>query len=806
MHLRPTALALMLLASACQPANAQEPAGGARVDSVRFQGAPWIPRQGLERRLGLRAGDTFDPEQFARGVERLLAHPRIVSVSPRVIPSSDNDVTLEIELSGRLAVRDVIFSGNRSIAAETLREDLRTVSGEFFSQVDVDADRDLLLRRCHERGFLLARVDRTVTPVPDAPGAVDVTFTIEEQQRVTIRAIRVDGNDSLPTRRILNAMTHRRRILFGLISRGFYRPEDFEQDLERIRRLYRSRGFLDVVVGRGAMRFLRGLREVELGVVIEEGPRYRIEAIELGGNNPALTLALKFQIRSRPGNYYDGVLLEEDRRRLLDFYQRRTFRVPQIRLTHFFKLSPDDHRVRVSFDIDERVHMTAGRVEIRGNRRTRERVIRTQSTVFPGDPITALDVQETERRVRALGLFDEVEATTRFADVQPGADPEAVRDVSIGVDEKRFVTPLLQVSAGASSGEGEIFAVELTKPDFDLFDIPGGERGWDRPFSGGGQYLRLAVVPGTRVSEFSFLFEEPYLYNSYHALSVSGTNTIYDWREFDEVHLTGGVGVRRTWDLERRLSTTLSWLIRDVEVDIDSDGDVPPEVEAFKRHTFLTYPALEAAWRDATVDFHGGPAGLIARTRLDLPLEAFGSDTDFVRSVTTVDVAFRVNRTLNRLFGSELLEEDDPAYSHTLRLGGRFGWMKDIGGGETPFFDRFMPGGPRSFRGFEYRGVGPRGRDIPTGGNVEWFGTIEYSFPIFLREIRGVALFDFGDVEERFSKLAANRIRTAVGGGLQFRLTLLGQQVPVNLYLVEPLRTGPRDREQVFTFTLGYSF
>ncbi len=185
---------------------------------------------------------------------------------------------------------------------------------------------------------------------------------------------------------------------------------------------------------------------------------------------------------------------------------------------------------------------------------------------------------------------------------------------------------------------------------------------------------------------------------------------------------------------------------------------------------------------------------------------ASGSEVDFVRSRTRLDLRLRANAWINAILPGDPLAEDIPSLDHVLHIGASFGWMEGIGGADTPFFEHFFLGGPSNFRGFAYRRLGPHAGGIPVGGEAFWTGTVQYSLPLYLREFRLLGIFDFGDIEPSFSDLSAHRIRTSAGVGLLLRLRLMGADVPVNLYWVEALRKEPDDREKFFGFSLGYEF
>lgn len=221
------------------------------------------------------------------------------------------------------------------------------------------------------------------------------------------------------------------------------------------------------------------------------------------------------------------------------------------------------------------------------------------------------------------------------------------------------------------------------------------------------------------------------------------------------------------------------------------ETEAPADALDFEGRTLLSYPQLELRYDDHDVSFFSGPEGVLASVHVDLPDDAVGSEVDFTRAVLSAD-------------GSLRLFDRRPDYQHTLHVGLHAVWMD--GPGDVPLFERLYLGGPHTFPGFEYRRVGPRDGKTPVGGEAGLYGLVEYSLPFFFREVRAVGLFAWGDLEPSIRDIAIDRFRTAAGGGLQVRLKVGPQGLPVNLYWMQALSSEEGDEEQVFSFSLRIGF
>lgn len=673
------------------------------------------------------------------------------------------------------------ITGQDAIAREQLEEGLRTRPGVLLSPEDIEADRQRMLRACHDDGFLLASVEAIRQPLPR--DRVRVTFRIREGHRARIDEVVFRGHRELSSRELIGASGLRPAKLFGLLERGHYTPGSLPTALENLRQHYLRSGFLDVEVGMGSIRLDETKASLRVEIRVIEGPRYRLAGYRIEEQKLLPDEVLLPEIDLEIGAPYDGARVEEAARALVKAYQRRTDVVPTVRIAPRYRR--DAAEVTVVFRIEERDPVFVGSVEIRGNRRTRDRVIRQRLETVPGDVFAPLDLDESGGRLEASGLFRDFEVRTR-----PGLAPDEV-DVVVDVEEKED-RGFFELGGGASSGEGGVAYARISTDNFDLFRPPRSLDDWSDAFTGGGQSLELEIIPGTDLSRFNARFREPYFFSSDRWLTLGGSSREQRLETYRETRLRGYAEIRQFIGATRRLSAALAWRAEAVEIS-NLASDAPPDVLDAEGHSFLSFPRLSLRWRDIETNRFSGPAGLSAEALCDIADELTGSRVEFVRATVAADAWIPV---LDRL----------REYRHSLHLGAEAGWIDGPEG--VPIFERYFLGGPRSFRGFRYRGVGPRQGRTPVGGGLLLRGTVEYSFPLWFRELRAVALFDWGVLESAADRLSADSFRTAAGGGLQIRLPFpLGEQMmPVNLYWAVPITRAAGDETQLFTFTVGYGF
>ena len=750
------------------------------IRSIRFEGREWIERDKLLDASGLSRGVVWNDERLDAALRGLLATGLLREVHPPVVtnvPNGECDVVFRI--LERSLVQGLDIVGNESVSTKSLRERVLIGPGTPLREGDLERDVAQLLELLHFEGFLLG--DATAETTRLGPGKVRVEFRIREGRRFGIGDVEIEGNEAISDSEILVATGLRPRKLFGILDRGAFLPSQLDAGLLSLRELYRSRGYVEVLVDLEDIVIDESRREVNIRLRVEEGPQFTLERVRLEGNKIFGDDLLLPELGLETGRPISRERLEKAARRLVDVYQERSDRVP--RTSASLRYDEEGTGATALFEIDEREHLFVGAVEVSGNWRTLDRVVLANARVLPGNALTLFTLEDTERRIRNLGLFESVEVRAR------GTDRNDVRDVIIDVEERTEIGSW-EIGGGAGSGEGGVAYFRVEHPNLNITKLPASWNDWSGAFVGGGQSVSLEFIPGTRESEFRSVFVEPYFFSIDRALFLRGAGLIYDRGPYDETRVQGEVEVRQSLGFDDRLSAGLTWRVEGVEID-KLAPNAPATVARDRGHTFLSFPRASLRYADLDNNVYSGLSGWRAELFGDYSDDWTGSEADFARVHLEADVFIPF---FDRV----------PDLRHTLHAGFRSGWSGGLDGARVPFFENWFVGGPRSFRGFEYRGLGPHQAREPIGGRALFDGTVEYSAPLFLREVRLVGLFDYGFLEQDWGDVSTGRIRTAAGGGVQIRVPLLGQVVPFNLYFTHALSEELGDREQLFSFTFGY--
>jgi len=767
-------LRLLLLGLACAvapPAGGQD-ATGPVIDAIEVRGHEQVSESYIRGVLRMAPGDPADQAALDQAVRRLLRTGKFLTAEVTA-ESRDGRRVVLVTVAERPALTDVRFLGNAEFNDQKLREMVPLQAGDPVDPFTVREGADNIAAAYRDKGY------GNVTVTYDGEllrEAAELVYTIEEGPRVRVRKILFEGNESLPREKLLEQV--QTKTYLWIFRDGFFDPDQVEQDAAAVQRLYRDEGYLEA---KASYRVEPGEDPEDLTVVflVAEGARYLVESVVVTGNALFSTEELLAELRTRPEQYLRQIELRRDQRDIAARYGERGYIYREVDPVWLFSETPGF--VEVRFEITEGEPYRVGRVVPRGNRSTKDKVVRRALELFPDEDVINLsELEEAERRLRETRIFS-------YARITPVGEQEGVRDLIINVEENEQVGDLL-FGFGVNSNSGLVGNVVLDMKNFDLFDWPRsfGEFIRFRSFRGAGQRLRLEAAPGTEVSRFRIDFVEPYLLDKPLRL---GTSAFYFERgreSYDERRVGGTVSLGRRIEKGWLEGWYVEGALRSENVDVgDLDLFAPRDVREVEGGNFLT-----------------SVKGTLVRDRTDSRL--LPTRGDVLRLSWEQYGALGGEHFFGKVLGSYTrhwtLYEDVEDRKGVLSLRG------DVGGifGEAPVFERFYAGGIGSIRGFDFRGVSPRQGldDDPVGGDFLALLKAEYTFPLVGEALRGVLFSDMGTVEEGFE---LSTWRASVGVGVRLQVDLLGP-VPMEFDLAVPLSSDENDDEQIFSFFIGATF
>lgn len=768
---------LCVWAAVCSdPSIARAQDGEGVVGEIRFEGTARTTDAYLLSIIRVRPGDALRRDELDADVVRLLRTGKFLTVrADRGDVDAEGRVAVTFRVVERPIVAEVRFEGNRAFTDKVLVEKVPLKPDDPFDAFALREGRDNILLAYHDKGYGYATVE---VDEASARASGSVVYVIEEGPRVRVRAVLFEGNTAFEERVLRKKI--RTKTALWVIRAGVFDPQTAEEDTAELQRFYREEGYLDARV---SYRVDPGEQSGDLQVVftIVEGQPYVIESVRIQGNTVFSDDEILGMIASQPMGIIKQGRFNSDITTLQTAYGERGYIGADVRGVRVFADTPGF--VIVTFTIVEGEPVRVGRIVVRGNETTQDKVVRRALDLYPGDVFNLTLTRQAEKRLRATEIFDRVSLTP--VGTEPG-----VRDILVNVRESEKRNDLV-FGFGVTSNSGLVGSVLFDIRNFDIFDAPRSFSEFIRfrSFRGAGQRLRLELQPGTDLNRFRIDFTEPYLFDQPLRFDLSLSHFTRFREGFDEQRTGGSVsfGRRLVKGLGPRGWFTdwygeVSFRMETVRID-DIDVFADKSVQDARGSHFLT-SARGTLVRDRTDSRFLPTEG----DRWSLSYEQFVGDFNFGK----------VRAGYARHFP---LHTDARDRKSVLSVKLNAGLIV----GDAPVFEKFYAGGLGSIRGFDFRGVGPHGglNDDAIGGEFLAEILTEYSFPLAGEMLRGVVFFDQGTVEEEFE---LSTWRASVGVGLRLNIDFFGGPLPIEIDFAVPVLRDADDEEEVFSFFIGGSF
>lgn len=747
------------------------------ISGVRLEGLSRVSPQKVRNNMLTAAGDRFDPRTIQIDIQNLYRLGDFRTVTAFGILQDDGSVVVVFEFREQPVLTAVQTVGNNLISDQELLGLIALAPGVPADEYLIDASKRAIQERYREKGHYLAEVAVNQEEL-DRNGIL--LFSIIEGPRVKIRAIEFEGNDAFTSKQLLNQVKSREAIF--LLNPGRLDEQVLSNDVATIDRFYKDRGYLDVRVGR-EIQLSPDSREAKLVFLIQEGRQYVLRTITVAGNNVFSKEQIAALIEMKTGDVFSQDKLRRSLEALQDAYGVQAYVDARVTATEY--RTSERPEVDVLLDIREGERALTGEVIISGDFLTKDKVIRRELEFSPNRPLSTIDIRRSEARLRDKRLFRDPRITIQDEDPNnPG-----YRDVLVEIKEVN--TGSLNFGVAVGSDSGLLGSISVEQRNFDIADVPEtfSEMITGRAFRGAGQRFSLVLAPGNEVSQYSVSFSEPNLFDSEYSLRTNAFLRDRIFRQYDESRLSGSIGLARrigkVWSLgfdTRFEHVELGDIEEDAPVDVfDAEGpDVLTGVGVSLRR--ITTPPGMRPGRGTVLELSAEQVGLL------------GGDYDF----TKLSAEYTVFLTL---------AEDFIGRRSILKLNTRASYIPQEG--DAPVYERYYLGG-RSFRGFDFRTVSPKGirndtgeqGDDPVGGNWLFFAGGQYEFPIFEEVINGVLFVDSGTVLDEFG---FDDYRVSAGFGLRLYIAALGP-VPIAFDFGFPIVKEDDDERQLFSFSAELPF
>jgi outer membrane protein insertion porin family len=609
--------------------------------------------------------------------------------------------SLVIKVSEYATVNQVIFVGNKKIKDDQLTQSVRLKPQGSFSNAILDAD----VKRIKEAYNNIGRNDATVTPqvIDLGESRVNVVFHVNEGGRTKIQAINFVGNKAFSSRRLSDVIsTKKSNILSFLMRNDVYNEDRLRVDEEALRRFYYNNGYADFRVVSSSADLNDSTNEYTINITVDEGQRYRFGDITIVSSILGMdSNALKGLLKSRKGDIYSAKNVEDSLVALTEHMAGLGYAFA--RVTPRGDRNFESRTISVAYAVDEGPHTYIERIEIRGNTRTRDYVIRREFDIGEGDAFNQVLIQRAKKRLEDLDYFTSVNISTA-----PGSAPDRVILI---VDVVEKSTGQFTIGAGYSTGE--------TSSSGKGISLQGSIA--ERNFLGRGQFIRVSAGGGLDGSrDYALSFTEPYFLGR----RISAGFDIYRSTRtynFYTSQLTGGT-IRFGLPITDALSTEYAYNIVSEKYDYRNCGSGPTLGEC-KLSQVIRDAIEKSPWLKSSVS-----GSIIYNTIDDLKNPANGIYAKFTTEYAGIggDANF-VKFTARASYYKTVSEQMDLV----ALLSGGAGYMHGFGSDGMRVFDLFESN-DRIIRGFEFNGIGPY--DSSTGdhlGGTTYFNaTAELQFPL----------------------------------------------------------------------------
>lgn len=754
-------MALPLAAQVTQPPTA--PVGPmVKAIVVEYVGPETISRERVLANLKTKVGDPYSERLAEDDVKALFSTGDVANVRVFAQPQDDG-VKVSVLLQGRSVVSEVLIEGATTISPDRLRKDLTFKVGDRLSEEQVEKSRQAMMELYQDRNFGEVNITSRIQP-DERTGDSRVIFTVNEGAKQVVKGITFVGNDAVLDKDLRKAMKTKTQNLLSIFNKsGRLVPAQLQEDREAIRGVYQNRGFADVQVTDVQVTPLNG-NAVELTYTITEGVQYSIATLGLTGVNVAAPDELKAKLKMSDGQLYTPDGMSADMKAIRDFYGTQGYIEANI-VPEIFPVGAG--RVNVTYRIDEGTQSFINLVNIQGNTRTQDHVIRRELAVTPGDVYDTVLVDVSKQRLDNLNYFSQVQ-TVPTDTMIPGR-----KDLNVIVEEKP--TGSFNFGAGFSTIDSLVGFAELQQTNFDLL-------GWPN-FIGGGQRLRIRGQYGIERADASISFTEPWFLGQQLSL---GTELFYRSASFlsplyNQSNYGAAISLRKP--ITQFISANVEYKLEGISI-YDIANDAPVQISS--QEGDYTRSAVSGG-----LSFDSRDNLFLTRRGTYLNLNGFVAGGGLGGDVQ--DYGISLEGTQHVLLPWDII----------FMFRGQLATVSTWGdSAEVPIFDRLFLGGANNLRGFDFRDVGPNVDGDYYGGNSLGYMTFEFTVPIISR-VRGAIFADAGFVNESSWNFDGASYNADYGFGLRLDLPIGPIRIDYGIPFVSDGNNGSSGKVQ---FNIGYQF
>lgn len=725
-----------------------------KVASLTIKGNKTVSSAKIVLMLRTREGESFDEQLWKRDIQGLMETGFFSSVKYEIKKTDRGlDITLFIEEYPQ--IESIKFAGLKSFKKSELEKILGIKKGDYCNDNLIKNATEKLKQTYQDKGIYYTNIEANTTFSNE--NRVILVFNIDEgEKKLIVRAITFSGNKAFTSALLCGKMkTKQRKMPF---IRGTFKPEIAENDLERIKRFYNNNGFPECKID---SKISFEDRWVSIIIIIDEGSKYYFGETKFSGKPAVSSTVLNNAIEYREGQPYSQEKLEKTLSNIFRLHSDAGYINPEILPV------PEISESRINYEIviNPRNRVSINEIKISGNTVTKDKVIRREMVIRPGDIFSGEKIRKSFNNLADLQFFDDI-------NIEPEpTDDEKLVDLNVSVKDRER-TGLFSFGAGYSSLEKSIGFISIQQRNFDITDPP--------YFRGAGQNIKLEAMIGGITKHFILSFTEPYLFDRPVSFGSDIFVTEKSWDDYTEKHNGFALKIGRRWE-----HYSIGFKIMTDRIELSNI-----EMPEFKNQTGANrINSLTTTFAFQNLDRRIMPkSGDLAELSFEYAGSVFGSDIEYWKTTFQNDYY--------RSFGKWVF--------HSKTYAGKvssFGSTKDV-----PLYERFFGGGIGTVRGYAERELGPRSLDNKyyLGGQSIFAQNLELMYPLSGENeiLWGVVFFDTGNVWDR--DFDFGDLKQSAGVGLRIKIPIM--PVPIQCDYGWAINPEPYQSKGQFHlgFTLGF--
>lgn len=722
-----------------------------RVVDVVVEGNSRIEADAIKRRIATRPGEIFSARTVSQDLKSIFGMGFFDDVRVEAEDKPDGKVII-FKVTEKPNIRVIGFKGNRVFKDDEIRENLDIRTGSIFNLFHITRNIERIETIYKEKNYHNVNVDYEIDELEH--NQVDLTFIIDEGDKMMIRSIVFEGNDTYSDRRLKRLMKTSEKSLFSwLTSAGDLNKEDLDQDVARLQAFYQNNGFIQARVGEPLIEYLDD--HIRVTIKIVEGPQFTVGIVDVKGDLILSRQELMEKIQISEQEYFNREVVRNDVMAITDMYSDEGYAFADV--APIIDRNEQTLTVDITYMIDKGAQVHFERIIITGNTRTRDKVLRRELMVHEQDAYSGRLLKRSIRNLSRLDYFEDIRV-----DTQEGSTEDSMI-LRIDVDEKP--TGAFSFGGGYSSIENAFVMGSISQ----------------RNLFGRGQILELRGTLGGASTRYSLSFTEPWLFD----IPLSAGVDLYNWKkDFDEYDKDAiGMGLRFSYPVFDFTRVSMAYKYERAKIEnIAEDASKTIKELAGTNIESSLMSSIRYDSRDRLFNPTEGQ-----NHALTVQYSGIGGDIGFVKYTGELGVYIP-------------LFWDTVGFIHT-----EGGYITEISGKLLPDYEKFYLGGINSMRGFDWRGIFvPDEEGLKTGGHKYVQLNLEYIFPLVKKAgLMGVIFYDTGNVYGKDESIDLGRLRESTGAGFRW-FSPVG---PIRIeygYILDP--TDQEDKRGQWEFSMGAAF